>query len=77
MDWMAERSKFKFWDLQDLSLFHAIQTGSEAHPASYSRVPSRGVKRSGPETLSLVTGYCHWYLSWFSQFIQEDDGIIP
>lgn len=34
-DWTTEASDFDFTKLQDLSLFHGIETGSRAHSASY------------------------------------------
>jgi hypothetical protein len=47
-DWInAWKAEFLFRWGQDFSLLYVVQTGSEAHPASYSWV--LGVKRPGSE----------------------------
>jgi hypothetical protein len=33
---MTEGSEFKFWQIQQFSFFHVVQTGSEAHTAYYA-----------------------------------------
>jgi hypothetical protein len=52
MGWTTEESEFESRYDQEFSLFHVIQTGSGAHPASYPMGAGEffpGVKRPGCE----------------------------
>jgi hypothetical protein len=54
MGWTAERLEFKSHYGQDISPLYIVQTGSEAHSASYSvdiegSYPGGGVKQPGHE----------------------------
>jgi hypothetical protein len=35
MGWTIEKSEFEFWEGQEFSLLHVIQTGSGVYPTTY------------------------------------------
>jgi hypothetical protein len=48
MGWTTDGSEFEYWYIQEFPLIHVLQTGSEAHPASYPMGTS-GIFTGGKE----------------------------